>query len=856
MKKHIAIIVMLVMLLLMSSAMADDITSEIDYSALETYEKSWNARMEELGLGLSFHTSKENGNISFSGSFLSSEPRQVHILDSLSDPGIPADLLMLYTSDNNIVALIYGRPDITEIPKNVHIYADGVNCGGAVEYYPAATEEDTDLYSLEFDLECIHAILNTQDAFIRLVTENDTYFQEMNTDTWLAPYLMWSVISEGINYSRKTSDTYLDSSLLAYETVSTQQVEDSDVQTRSFQTDYEAIDRAAQSVFLLEVYNESNETIATGSGFVAFDTGTLITNEHVIEDAAYIIAYSDQYKASYKLLNLKAVDEKKDIAILEFDADANVTPLTIDLQSKLLRGQPVTAIGSPRGVINTVSSGNISNIVYYSEEIPDYIQFTAPISPGSSGGALFNDNGAVIGLCVSFLKEADAMYYAIPMKYVEEMYLAAQKNTPMTLAQYNNMATSLSAPRLLAPRIGDDCIELLWSNVSYAEEYEVYRREESSADFSLVTTTQKACFLDSDVVVGVKYEYYVKAYCGWCSSKPSNTVGITMIKATPTPSPKPTATPKPTPIPKGKVIYELYDVNKEIIIIKLRLYELGYYSSNNDFNDTYTLLIQSAVKSFQQKNNLSATGEVDDVTQKLLSVPKNSSNAKKGPLTVPSAVQEYSRKTYQLNDKGGVVKSLKKRLQTLGYYRSSSGFDDEYNQTMVERVKQFQKNNALEETGIIDYVTLIKLYSTRPEMGEWYVKPTATPVPTPIPVPEKAVTLEIPDGSYGEWQYVSGDGLKFHLQVKNTSKTRTIVAYELYVYPEDVWGERLIPEDKIYVISVEEKLGPGRQHYSDYVTMGDAKKIDKVYVAVNKVKYSDGTIKTVDYHDYSCWEIN
>lgn len=116
--------------------------------------------------------------------------------------------------------------------------------------------------------------------------------------------------------------------------------------------------------------------------------------------------------------------------------------------------------------------------------------------------------------------------------------------------------------------------------------------------------------------------------------------------------------------------------------------------------------------------------------------------------------------------------------------------------------------------------------------------------------------MEIPDVSYGEWQYVSGDGLKFHLQVKNTSKTRTIVAYELYVYPEDIWGERLIPDDRIYVISVEAKLGPGRQHYSDYVTMADAKKIDKVYVAVNKVKYSDGTIKTVDYHDYSCWEIN
>lgn len=115
MKKHVAIIVMLVILLLMASAMADGITSEMDYSALEAYVESWNARMEELGLGLSFHASKENGSLSFSGSFLASEPRQVHILDSLSDPGIPADLLMLYTSDSNIVALIYGRPDITEI---------------------------------------------------------------------------------------------------------------------------------------------------------------------------------------------------------------------------------------------------------------------------------------------------------------------------------------------------------------------------------------------------------------------------------------------------------------------------------------------------------------------------------------------------------------------------------------------------------------------------------------------------------------------------------------------------------------------------------------------------------------------
>ena len=52
------------------------------------------------------------------------------------------------------------------------------------------------------------------------------------------------------------------------------------------------------------------------------------------------------------------------------------------------------------------------------------------------------------------------------------------------------------------------------------------------------------------------------------------------------------------------------------------------------------------------------------------------------------------------------------------------------------------------------------------------------------------------------------------------------------------------------------KVGPGEQHFSDYITMADGKKIDRVYVAVHKVKYSDGTIKTVNYHDYSYWEID
>lgn len=857
MKNVTAIFLVLCMLFLQVPAFAANTSPQIDYSALQDYTRSWNAALSKNGLALSFDAQERDGYIFFNGSFLSSQHTQNSILDSLSDPTIPSTLIMAYLSDRNTISLLYGRPDITEIPKEVEIYADGVQCSGDVVLYAAETQDETDLYALTFDLADIPTILNAQTAFIRLVTENETLFQEMDSETWTAPYLMWSIISNGIEYSDRTSKSYLDPSLLGQEATESPQPTTSDVQTSSFQTDYDAIDQAAQSVFLLEVYNDHNQLIATGSGFVAFDSSTLITNEHVIEDAAYIIAYSDQYKSSYKLQNLKIADKNKDIAILEFDADAEIKPLTVDMQSPLLRGQPVTAIGSPKGVLNTVSSGNISNIVYYSEEIPDYIQFTAPISPGSSGGALFNGNGDVVGLCVSFLKEGHAMYYAIPMKYVEELYLISRDKAAYPLAQYNHMVTSLSAPRLLMPNKEERGIELNWSAVSNAENYEVYRRDESSAEFSAITTTQETHFFDSDVVDGIKYEYYIIANCSGCSSSPSNTVtvGITRNENESKPSPTPTASPQ------GKIIYKNNDVNDEIISLKIQLYELGYYSAIYNFNGIYTLYLQSAVKSFQQKNQLSPTGMIDEETWQRLAEAKNEPNhVIQGPLTVPNEVVQFSGKTYQLNDKSAAVKSLKQRLQSLGYYRSSSEMDHTFNQTMVERVKQFQKNNHLKETGVIDYVTLIKLYSSEAVKGEWYNNPTPTPTPKksskPTPAPENAIALVIPDGSYGEWKYLSGNRLQFHLQVQNTSQTRTIEAYELYVYPEDVWGKRLIPDDEIYVISVNTKLAPGKKHYSSYITMDDAKQIDTVYVAVHRVKYTDGTIKTVTHHIYSSWDID
>jgi undecaprenyl diphosphate synthase len=79
-----------------------------------------------------------------------------------------------------------------------------------------------------------------------------------------------------------------------------------------FSGDIDAIDRAAKSVLMLEVFDENDQLFATGSGFVAFDNSTLITNYHVVEDSSWIRANSDD-GYQYTVTKIYVADEEKDI---------------------------------------------------------------------------------------------------------------------------------------------------------------------------------------------------------------------------------------------------------------------------------------------------------------------------------------------------------------------------------------------------------------------------------------------------------------------------------------------------------------------------------------------------------------
>ena len=163
-----------------------------------------------------------------------------------------------------------------------------------------------------------------------------------------------------------------------------------------FSDDTEAIAQASKSVVMLTCYDKEGEPCATGSGFVVFDDDIIVTNYHVIEQDTYRVKAQVEGGISFDCPTVLAYDAEKDIAILKADRKTDVALLSAGSANNLQKGEKVVAIGSPLGLINSVSTGVFSG--YIDNKAGSVLQFTAAISHGSSGGALFNDAGEVIGI--------------------------------------------------------------------------------------------------------------------------------------------------------------------------------------------------------------------------------------------------------------------------------------------------------------------------------------------------------------------------------------------------------------------------------------------------------------------------
>ncbi len=216
----------------------------------------------------------------------------------------------------------------------------------------------------------------------------------------------------------------------------------------SFSNDADAVEAAADSVFLLEVYDARNRKIASGSGFVIFQPSIMATNYHVIEEGAYLVAVSDDAER-YAVDQVCAADRQLDLAILLFEPSKPVKPLEYDASDGLKRSQTVVAIGSPAGLRNTVSIGNIS--AFFQQGGRDWIQFTAPISSGSSGGVLLNDQGKVIGITTATYTSAQNVNLAVRVSALVELYKKWDGHTTRSLGEVTGHGKAQTGYPINAP---------------------------------------------------------------------------------------------------------------------------------------------------------------------------------------------------------------------------------------------------------------------------------------------------------------------------------------------------------------------------------------------------------------------
>jgi len=136
---------------------------------------------------------------------------------------------------------------------------------------------------------------------------------------------------------------------------------------------------------------------AQASGFIISSDGTILTNAHVVIEAADVtVKLADRREFKAKVIG---ADELTDIAVLKIDAKGLPAVKLGDPRS-IRVGEWVLAIGSPFGLENTVTAGIVSAT---SRSLPDgiyvpFIQTDAAVNPGNSGGPLLNMNGEVIGI--------------------------------------------------------------------------------------------------------------------------------------------------------------------------------------------------------------------------------------------------------------------------------------------------------------------------------------------------------------------------------------------------------------------------------------------------------------------------
>ena len=222
------------------------------------------------------------------------------------------------------------------------------------------------------------------------------------------------------------------------------------------------VSELAKSVLYLEIYDDKDELSGSASGFLVGDEKTLVTNYHVIEDAYYLVAQTPNGAENVRISSILAYDETADLAIVRCDGSISVPLLSLGNSETVKQGDTVYAIGYPLGISNTVSDGVVGSAYTDSDGIRK-IQITAPISPGSSGGAILDENGLVIAVAQGSYSKGQNLNVGIAVSELERLLDETENASPLAMDAFylemhaygNNAFNLLGGPSVVTT--GNSC---------------------------------------------------------------------------------------------------------------------------------------------------------------------------------------------------------------------------------------------------------------------------------------------------------------------------------------------------------------------------------------------------------------
>ncbi len=171
---------------------------------------------------------------------------------------------------------------------------------------------------------------------------------------------------------------------------------------------------ASRSVVMVYAAEPSGKITGRGSGVVV-GADLLVTNCHVIARGKVFVAGHRQKRSPARLV---AYNADKDLCVLHAQG-LDVTPARIGDSETVRVGQRVYAIGTPEGFELTLSEGLVSGLREASGG--RYIQTTAPLSEGSSGGGLFDSDGRLIGITALVFSAGQNLNFAAPVNWAVDL---------------------------------------------------------------------------------------------------------------------------------------------------------------------------------------------------------------------------------------------------------------------------------------------------------------------------------------------------------------------------------------------------------------------------------------------------